>query len=269
MKRPLRLEYRLQKFAIPHLTLALIVGQVAVWLFWQMDSIKLEQLALQGSLLKSGEVWRTFTFMFLPPDKSIVWIAFAWYMFYVFGTALENFIGTLRYNLYLGVSWLALAAASLTLPDQMIGNGMILTSVFLAFAYLNPNFEVLIFFILPVRIKWLAALTWFGYGVVVLFLAWQLKLMVLAANLGFVLFFGRDVVTRIRLRRRSMQWTARSWSEQGKSARQPFHQCAVCGKTDLSHPDLDFRYCAECGGLGYCPEHIGAHEHRRPSPVAR
>ena len=38
--------------------------------------------------------------------------------------------------------------------------------------------------------------------------------------------------------------------------------CTICGKTDTSHPDLEFRYCSRCQGYHcYCQEHISNHTH--------
>jgi hypothetical protein len=133
--------------------------------------------------------------------------------------------------------------------------------VFLAFAFLYPDFVLQLFFILPVRIKWLALLTWIGYGYIIFFGPWSEGLLALASISNFLLFFGNDIVWRIKAGKRTMTTQARQLS--GK--KEAFHTCATCGITDLSHPHMEFRYCPECGGLGYCSDHIADHEHKRKS----
>jgi Pyruvate/2-oxoacid:ferredoxin oxidoreductase delta subunit len=134
-------------------------------------------------------------------------------------------------------------------------------SVFLAFAFLNPEFEMLLFFILPVKIKWLALLTWIGYGYKLAVGSWPTRLMVLAAIGNFLVFFAGDIVQRIRTGRRRMSHQAKVFAAT-PDEKEPRHRCHVCGKTDLTNPLLDFRYCSKCAGdQCYCPEHIFNHVH--------
>ena len=134
-------------------------------------------------------------------------------------------------------------------------------SVFLAFAYLNPDFTLMIFFILPVKIKWLALLQWLGYAYLVVVGSWSARLLVLAATGNFLLFFAGDIVERIRTGRRRMAHQARVFAGR-RDEHESRHRCRICGKTDRSHPQLDFRYCSKCAGNQcYCPEHIFNHEH--------
>ena len=132
-------------------------------------------------------------------------------------------------------------------------------SVFLAFAFLYPDFVLYIFFIIPVKIKWLALLTWLGYAYEILVGSWDIRLLVLASISKFFLFFGKDIIWRMKSGKRIMATQAREIS--GK--REAFHRCATCGITDISHPAMEFRYCTECGGLGYCKDHIMNHEHKK------
>jgi hypothetical protein len=130
--------------------------------------------------------------------------------------------------------------------------------VFLAFARLNPDFTMMLFFILPVKIKWLALLTWLGYGYGLLTGRTSTRLAILAAVGNFLVFFARDIVVSLRHGRRTMARKTREFAE----ANEPRHRCHVCGKTDRSNPELDFRYCSQCAGdQCYCPEHIRNHAH--------
>jgi hypothetical protein len=125
------------------------------------------------------------------------------------------------------------------------------TSIFLACAVIAPNYELLIFFILPVKMKWLGALT--GAGLLLNFIRVQsLRLSIFCSLLNFFIAFGpvffrwmrqRGTVTTRRARFDSAKAPEGSW----------LHKCHACGKTDLDDPKLDFRvgadgedYCSEC-----------------------
>jgi hypothetical protein len=268
-----KIERSLARFAIPNLSLYLVIGQVLFWGLALMTGFNLERIALLPAAVMTGEVWRLATFLFFPPSLSsdtlsIVFMAFAWYMFYLMGSALEHYWGEFRYNAFIGLGWLLTVAMAFITPGVYASNLFLAGSVFLAFAYLNPDFTLLIFFILPVRIKWLALLQWLGYGYVLVVGPWPARLLVLAATGNFLLFFTGDILKRIRTGRRRLAFQARTAASQdGHEAR---HRCRVCGKTDLSHPQVDFRYCSKCAGNQcYCPEHIFNHEHVRVDEDAK
>jgi hypothetical protein len=144
-------------------------------------------------------------------------------------------------------------------------------TVFLAFARLYPDFELYIFFILPVKIRWLAMLTWILYGFTVLTGPLSLEAaMVVAATFNFLVFFGREIVYDMKHRHRRMQSQSRSL--QGGNAggvRKMTHECHVCGLSSADSPRTQFRYCSECGGdYCYCPEHLANHEHVKVADAA-
>jgi hypothetical protein len=210
----------------------------------------------------AGEIWRLVTFLCQPPpfssSLSWIWAAFFWYMFYLMGTALEHTWGAFRYNVYLLLGWLATVAVSFLQPDAAASIGFLQGSVFLAFAHLFPDFEFLLFLILPVKVKWLALLQWLGYLYLIVAGTPMTALMVLASICNFLLFFGRGLWSRLRTGRRRITQRA----EQARRAATPRHTCAVCGVTNLSDPKMSFRYCSKCAGAPcYCAEHIHAHQH--------
>lgn len=266
------LERRLGRLAVPHLTLLLIGVQVLVYLPTQgamaakRDFPVVERLSLVPDRVMEGEVWRLATFVAIPPFTNIVFALFAWYLFYLMGTTLEVNWGTFRYNLFLLVGWLATVAASFLTPERPASAAFWQGSVFLAFAYLYPDFVMQIFFILPVRIKWLALVAWLGYGYAALVGDWNTRAAVAASVCNFVLFFGRDLLARAGYGRRSILAQLR-----GLTAREPayHHKCLTCGATDRSHPKMDFRYCSKCAGdCCYCMDHLRAHEHVAPPAEA-
>jgi hypothetical protein len=110
-------------------------------------------------------------------------------------------------------------------------------------------------------VKWLALLLWLQYALMLIAGPWMIRMMVLAAISNFVLFFWRDIIERVSHGRRRMSQQAKHYAA---AKRQPEyrHRCTVCGVTDKSHPDEDFRYCSKCDGqYAYCSKHIRDHEH--------
>lgn len=247
-------------FAVPNVTVYLIVGQTIVWALALSKPEILDAVALVPARVLQGEVWRLVTFIFDPPVTNAIFAFFAWYLFYLMGDALEHQWGVARYNLFLLIAYLATLLASFLTPQAMSTNAYIGGSVFLAFAYLFPDFQILLFFILPVKVKWLALITWIGYFLRFAFgPTWTDRFLVLAAVLNFLLFFGRDIFMTMRAGRYRMKRQVQQIKQQG----QPVHCCVVCGVTDKSSPDMDFRYCSKCADSPcYCRDHIRDHEHR-------
>ena len=96
------------------------------------------------------------TFVGEPPTTNLLFAFFFWYLFYLMGTVLESTWGAFRYNVYLLVGWAATVAVAFLQPNAPASISFLQASVFLAFAYLYPDFQILLFFILPVKVKWLA-----------------------------------------------------------------------------------------------------------------
>jgi hypothetical protein len=260
-----RLERWIRPIAISNLTILLIAGQVVLFAA-QMARPDIGEAAIfSPSQVLHGEVWRFITFLLLPPTTNPFWALLFWYVFYLFGSTLENSWGEARYNLYLLLGYLATVGSSLTLTlitgqDAPAGNAFLEGTVFLAFAYLYPNFELLVFFILPVKVKWLALLAWIGYAVAFINGPMIIRVLVAASIANFFLFFGGDIIYRMRMGGRRMAWQARMQS--AAHQRGPRHRCAVCGIDSETHPQMDFRYCTKCAGNhAYCSEHLATHQH--------
>jgi hypothetical protein len=254
-------ERKFRRYAIHNVTLYLVLGQVLFFVFALSGRFILERVVLIPGRVLMGEWWRLFTFLFIPPAINPIFAFFAWYLFYLMGSALEGHWGAFRYNLFLLVGYFVTVAVSFFMPLYPATNIFIGGSVFLAFAFLYPDFQLYVMFVLPIKIKWLALLTWIGYIYEILFGSWSTRLLVLASISNFLLFFGNDIVWRMKTGKRVMAAQARQLSGKKK----PFHTCTTCGITDLSHPQMEFRYCPECGGLGYCKDHILNHVHKRNS----
>lgn len=262
-----KLERWLGRFALPNVTLYLIIGQVFVTLSAMVGLLDLRQFVLVPLLVIHGEPWRVITFLFFPPPVnfgsmlSLLFLPFAWWIFFLMGNALEQYWGAFRYNLFLLAGVVFTVAASFLTPMAGVTNAFIAGSVFLAFAWLNPDFELSLFLIFPIKIKWLALVTWIFYAYSLVTGTWSTRMQVVASVANFLLFFGSDIVMTMRYRRRQMTQGARRFAESNREP-EARHRCHVCGKTDLTNPEMDFRYCSKCAGdQCYCPEHIFQHEH--------
>ena len=267
-----RLERVFGRFAVPHLTLGLVLCQVVVYLIAagmdnrpevQVNPAESVQAKLQlvPAKVLEGEVWRLFTLLLLPPQSNPLFAFFFWYFFWLMGSALEQLWGHFRYNLYLLVGWAGTVAAAFLTPDRPADNVYLESTVFLAFAWLNPEFPVFLFFVLAVPIKWLARVTWAALLLAFAVGPWETKAQVAAAVANFLLFFAREIVEHAQTGRRRM---ARQTAAFVAEAKRPefYHQCRVCGITDRTHPKMDFRYCSRCAGqCCYCADHLRGHEH--------
>jgi len=264
-----KIERKLEPFAIHNLTLYLVIGQTFVYLSAMIGLLDRSKLLLVPAMATNGEPWRLISFVFIPPNADWLFIAFAIYLFYLFGTSLEEHWGALRYNLFLLTGYLLTVGLAFITPNIAATNLFIGSAVFLAFAYLFPDFVMYIFFIIPVKIKWLGLLTWLGYAYSFYVGGWSTRFAILGGVGNFLLFFTRDIILSIKQGRRRMQSQAVKFGRQNDE-REPRHVCHVCGKTDISNPELDFRYCSKCASdQCYCPEHLRAHEHVLNIPDAK
>lgn len=253
-----RMERRFRRFCIPNLTLIIVFGQVAAFLAIQSNPKLLDRFVLTGDLVLEGQAWRLVTFVFMPPDTHVFFLFFALYLFYLMGNALEVTWGTFRYDLFLLTGYLATISVAFMFPSLPLANLFWLESVFLAFAILYPDFSLMIMFLLPVKVKWLALVAWIHMGIEFINGPWVIRFAVVAGVLNFFLFFGSELLRRIKRGKRKMSAAASKLA----SKDEPFHKCHVCGITDHSHPNAEFRYCSQCSGnLCYCDEHIRSHEH--------
>ena len=253
-----RLERKFRPYAVPNLTLVIIMGQVLAYILNQSNPQILERMVLVPRLVLEGEVWRLGSFCFVPPITNLLFFFFAMMIFHMMGSALEQAWGTVRYNLFLMSGYLATVGVAFVYPDQMATNMFIGTSVFLAFAWLYPDYVFYIMFVLPVKVRWLALLTWISLIYALIVGEMETRLFVLAGVANFLLFFGSEIIQRTRSKGRRIQHKAQASAD----AKKPKHECVVCGVTDKTDPTIEFRYCSKCeGALCYCENHLRDHAH--------
>ena len=250
-----KLERRLEPFAISNITLYIVIAQTFVLLTVLMGAIDPNRLILVPAWVQGGEIWRLLTFVAIPPGFGIL-AAFGLYLFYLYGNALEQYFGVVRYNLFLLVGYVLTVAFAFVSPGSMATNLYLGGAVFLAFAFLNPDFTLHLFFILPVKIKWLALITWVFYGFTFVVGGASERLGVLGATVNFLLFFGKDIVQRIKSGRQRVERRAKQ-ERLREELSGAMHTCSVCGRDSNKDTDIGFRYRTEGDKeVCYCEEHL-------------
>lgn len=194
-----KLERKCGRIAIPNLMLLIVGGMFTVFL---MD-LMLPELDIYGwiyfdrTLILQGEVWRLLSFLFEPTSSSMLWILFSLYFYYMIGDALENYWGSFRFNVYYFVG--VLGAIISGMITGYTSNNYLNLSLFFAFAVLYPNYELLLFFFFPVKIKYLAFVDACFFVISLVTEIWPFKLAILFSILNFLLFFGGDFFKKLRL----------------------------------------------------------------------
>lgn len=258
-----RLERRFGHLAIRGLMNYIIGLNAFVYLLMYMDRSGrfVEKLVLDPASVMQGEVWRLVTYIFIPPSASPIWIIFILYFYYMIGNALESEWGSFKFNMYYLIGMVGTTIVAFLIGGN--GTGLYLNmSLFLAFAHIYPDYQLLIFFILPVKVKYLALLDWLYILVIVFTQPIPYNLVAAISIVNYFVFFGEDIVIRIK--------TGRQVSHNRKQFRNDLpqrtyiHKCTICGITEKDNPEMEFRYCVDCeGDYEYCMEHLKNHEHIR------
>ena len=202
-----KLERRFGNLYIPNLMIGVVLVQGAVWLLQRlMHAVWITQFfSLQSAAVLHGQVWRLFTFIFLPGSYSNpIFLFLSLYFYYVIGQTLENQWGGFRFNLYYLIGMVGAWACSLLVGAW--GNGGLLLSLFLAFAWLYPNMQVLLFYIIPIKVKWLGIAAGVMWAWDVLTYPGIYRLCPIFELAGFLLFFGPDVWRTICSNNWNNQW---------------------------------------------------------------
>lgn len=283
-----KLERKFGRYAINNLMYYIIILYIGGYLIDMLNPGFFDTyLSLNVEEILHGQVWRLVTFLAQPMETSIIFLAFALYLYYMIGQHLEAEWGAFRFNLYFfsGVLFHIIAgfvvyfATGISMP---IGTTYLNLSLFFAFAALYPNVEFLLFFIIPVKVKYLALLDgiFFGYTILQAFMpayggnpyigvVYQARAIAAAVSLlNFVIFYFssrnfKAYSPKQSHRRKKFQKEVRNARvNKAAAAEGAKHKCAVCGRTELDDPNLEFRYCSKCNGAyEYCQDHLFTHEH--------
>lgn len=273
-------------FGIPNLTLILIFGYAIGYVLQLTQTSILQYLTLDPyQIIHNGQIWRLVTWLFVPPSSFDFFTLIMLYFYYKIGTLLEQIWGTVKYTRYiLGGIVLTLVAGFVMYIWLRYVNGYtganleyasalnslygfstyyINLSIFVGYAATFPDMRVLFFFIIPLKVKVLGIID-------VLLLAYMfittpllgVKFAIGAAllNIGIFLLTSKVAIDPKQIKRRQ------AFNKEVKTAVKMHaatrHKCAVCGRTDETNPELEFRYCSKCNGnYEYCQDHLFTHEH--------
>ncbi|MDE7243371.1 MAG: rhomboid family intramembrane serine protease [Oscillospiraceae bacterium] len=231
-------------------------------------------LALDISRVLHGEIWRLVTYVLLPTGSDFL-LLISLLFYYWLGESLERMWGSTKFTFYYvsGTLLTAVGALAAYLIDGMAfpiwGASYVNMAMFFAYALSFPDAMVNLYFIIPVKMKWLAILDAVYFAAGVFQYAshgfWGMALMPVIAILNFFIFFSPDFHRRAeqtvyRARPEAVQF--RKAVREQKKQKGYHHKCSVCGRTDTEYPDLQFRYCSKCTGYHcFCEDHIFNHTH--------
>jgi membrane associated rhomboid family serine protease len=247
-----KLERRLGFLGIPGLPRILVGFAALVFaLSWLLPGFT-SMLVLDPDRVRHGEVWRLVTYIFIPQTMSPLWVIFAlWFLWWI-GEGVERAMGPFRLTLYFVIGMIGTTIAAFFFGTNF-SNLMLIASLFFAFARFYPEEIIYILFILPMRIKWLA---WIAAALLILGFftgSNSYRMSLVAAFANYLIFFGPEYIYEAR-HRRGVSSRRRRFDAQSKPEAESLHKCAVCGRTELTDPDLEFRVSRD--GEEYCLEHL-------------
>ncbi len=259
-------------FGIRNLMLYIVIGNALIYLLSMMDrsSTLVYYLVFSADRVLHGEIWRLISFVFVPRTSSILGLVLMLYFEYFIGRLLEQAWGKGKFTVYylLGMAFIILYSFFVRFifgRDVMADATYLNLSMFFVFATLWPENRVLLFFIIPIKVTWLA------YAEAILYLYIMISgrtLLPLIGILNYFLFCGDELYYRIQPLFRRFFGHGAEFRRSAKQAKRdakalPYiYKCAVCGRTDTEYPELEFRYCSRCVGYHcFCEDHINSHVH--------
>ena len=288
-----KFEKKFGKYAISNLTAILIMCYVAGYIIQFINQDLLLLLTLDPYKILHGQIWRLVTWIIVPPSSLDIFTILMLFFYYSIGNALERTWGVYRYNVYIlsGILFTILASfVSMGLSYAMYGETLaaegaaeyvflmgstlfstyyVNMSIMLAFAATFPTAEVLLMYIVPVKMKWMG-LIYAGYLAVdfVQGAGNQLfnifKRCAIAASVVTLAVFWLTSKNSLHMSPAQVKRRAKFHSEVRRSVtpKMSGHRCTICGQTDEDNAALEFRYCSKCNGnYEYCQNHLFTHEH--------
>lgn len=286
-----KMERKFGRYAIPNLSLYLILGYVLGYLLEFINPAVVDFLTLNPYLILRGQIWRLVTWIIIPPSSFDLFTIIMLMFYYSVGTNLERTWGTFYYNVYLfmgmiftilgsflimGISYVPAfhsnmvreacgSAAYFLLIARSFSTYFVNMSIFLGFAATFPEVQVLLMFIIPIKVKWMGI----AYGIILIvqFLQTDIvgKIVIGASLLNFVVFFlmtRSGVGMRISPRQVKRRHDYSREIKRAKPASVSKHKCAICGKNSEDNPETEFRFCSKCNGnYEYCQDHLFTHTH--------
>ena len=247
-----KLERRFGFLGIPGLIRIVVGFSALVFVLVRLNPDFISVLNLDPQRIRHGEVWRFVTYIFIPQTFSFLWIIFVLWFLWFIGEGLERAWGAFRLTLYFLVGMVGTTAAAFFFGGNF-SNSMLIASLFYAFARFYPDEVIYVLFVLPLKIKWLAWISaaFLLLGFIVNSNSYRMALLAALGN--YLIFFGPEFLYQAR-HRHEVSTRRRRFALHSRSETEPLHKCAVCGATELSDPNLDFRVARD--GEEYCVAHL-------------
>ena len=272
-----KLERKFGRYAIRNLSLYMIVGYVVGYLFNMMGVMSF--FTFNPSLIMRGQIWRLVTWVITPPQSLSIFTVIMLLFYYSVGTSLERTWGAFRYNVYIfsgmlftvvgvmilyGVSTVLNFSVNIDYVSayfDYVSTYFLCMSIFLAYAVEYPNMYVMLYGIIPVKVKWMAYLD-VAYLLFMIYASdWVTRIVILCCLLNFIVLFlatrNYKKISPSEIKRKH------NYKQQIRTAKSmAVHKCAVCGQTSETNEELQFRYCSKCNGnYEYCQNHLFTHKH--------
>ncbi|MBE5922560.1 MAG: hypothetical protein E7269_07395 [Lachnospiraceae bacterium] len=290
-----KMERKFGRYAIRDLTKYLIAGYVIGLIVQYVASDMMEYLTLDPYMILHGQVWRLFTWILYPSSSNLFFYIIMLFFYYSIGTTLEHTWGAFRYNVFMiggflfsiigafvlyivcmlaqpqGLDgyWFANSAAYGYYISYFFSAYYINLSLFLAFAISYPDMRVMLYFVIPIKVKWLAYVDVALLSVDLLFGSWVSRVAIIASLLNVLIFwlatrnYYRISPGEIKRKREFRRQVNSAPAYGGGMHGMTRHKCAICGRTEADNPNLTFRYCTKCAGnYEYCEDHLFTHEHK-------
>lgn len=277
-----KLERKFGRTAISNLTMYIIGTYILGYLLEFFAGNLIQYFYLDPYLILHGQVWRLVSWLLVPPwDFSLLVIISLWF-YYSIGNTLERSWGTFRYNFYIfggiimtiigafilyGIAALVYGSERGAIYSYMyspyFSTYYICLSIFLGFAMTYPNMQVLLMFLIPIKMKYLAILDVVLLAYDMIKGGWGIRVVVLSSLMNVLIFFlstrnyraySPHEVHRKQVYKKQVR----------KAAGITKHKCAICGRTEEDGEHLEFRFCSKCNGnYEYCHEHLFTHQHKQ------
>lgn len=284
-----KLERKYGRYGIPNLTKYMIGCYVLGYLLMRINPAILSMMSLDVSKILQGQVWRLVTWVIYPPSNSSIFffVIAIFFFYYPIGMAMERTWESFRYTLYVfsGLIFTIIGAFILhfitggfvelggyvyALGGSIFSTYYVSMSILLAYAFSYPDMQILLWFVIPIKMKWMAyvyiamivydCFSYFRGGM------WFMVVPIVSSLLNFVIFyFGTRDMYRYNpkeIHRKQQFKKAMAQSRAYSEGRVTKHKCAICGRTEQDDPNLEFRFCSKCeGNYEYCQDHLFTHTH--------
>lgn len=277
-------ERKFGKYAINNLPLMMILCYGVGYLISFINADFLNFLALNPYKIIHGQVWRIITWVILPPNTSnIIFTLFLLFCVYSIGVSIERVIGTYQFNLFIFTGilltvigafglmglWLLVYGPIMTeaffgLYSAFFSSYYLYISLFVVFALSFPDARFLFMFFIPVKAKWMVVIYIIEFVIDFALGNVFVRVALVAALLNFGIFWLRNKRGRVHMTPK--QFVKRQEFKRAETMRESKtitrHKCAICGRTEVDSPDMQFRFCSKCeGNYEYCEEHLYTHSH--------